>query len=68
MSEAPDPAAEASGSICAVCGRRFHCGAEAGADDCWCWHLAPVALPPELPADWCLCPDCLDRARLTQSP
>lgn len=48
-------------SVCARCGRMFHCGID---DDrpCWCAVEFPAVLGGE-PEQYCLCPDCL-RAKI----
>jgi hypothetical protein len=45
---------------CPRCGAAFHCGAAAGAAECWCYEAPPVAPDPEIEA--CLCPRCLGAA------
>lgn len=45
---------------CSVCGASFSCGAQAGADKCWCDELPPLS--PLSPGQDCLCPSCLAKA------
>lgn len=47
---------------CPRCGKRFVCGAEAGAARCWCAELPPLPVDPSIAG--CLCPACLaERSR-----
>jgi Cysteine-rich CWC len=55
-------AAGEGAETCPECGARFHCGAAAGEDRCWCFDEPPAAAASPLGAgDRCLCPSCLAR-------
>lgn len=44
---------------CAKCEAEFSCGADEGAEKCWCFSLPVVrSIPKEYES--CLCPKCLE--------
>jgi len=51
---------------CSKCGAEFHCGADSAGESfsCWCAEL-PNAWPLPGANEDCLCPACLEEARLS---
>lgn len=58
-----DAAVDAKPAACPQCGGEVDCAVAQGRTDCWCFHEQAVGPLDDVPADRCLCKQCL-RQRL----